>query len=355
MASLGTINRSLEKEAVDNPAVQERFKRQGRVLLSWAIHLSDTELLGKLGECGIEVDRSSLQQWSAAAGSAEEIARRLSAQGRLKQGLTDINLLWTWAAIAVLWERWFPDSPSFEMFDNRIQDGYDRPDRREGCREWLEAWQVLLRIAEKLQIGTLRAFDERFQGTELLLNWVQDVEMALGDLARPEQDREWFQQRRQFCEELLVRFPNEDKLLMENMRRSWAESLFAIGETDRAEELFRGWLEEDPQWSWGWIGWADNHLFAPSLQRNLKRAEELLREGLAVEGIEERDVFYERLEHLYEEQGRKEEAAKMSAALKELQSGGAASSPIRRTNPKIGRNDPCPCGSGKKFKKCCGA
>jgi hypothetical protein len=29
--------------------------------------------------------------------------------------------------------------------------------------------------------------------------------------------------------------------------------------------------------------------------------------------------------------------------------------PIRRTTPKIGRNDPCTCGSGKKFKKCCGA
>lgn len=25
-----------------------------------------------------------------------------------------------------------------------------------------------------------------------------------------------------------------------------------------------------------------------------------------------------------------------------------------RTGPKIGRNDPCPCGSGKKYKKCCG-
>ena len=22
--------------------------------------------------------------------------------------------------------------------------------------------------------------------------------------------------------------------------------------------------------------------------------------------------------------------------------------------PKVGRNDPCPCGSGKKYKKCCG-
>jgi uncharacterized protein len=27
---------------------------------------------------------------------------------------------------------------------------------------------------------------------------------------------------------------------------------------------------------------------------------------------------------------------------------------FRRTQPKIGRNDPCPCGSGKKFKYCCG-
>jgi len=26
-----------------------------------------------------------------------------------------------------------------------------------------------------------------------------------------------------------------------------------------------------------------------------------------------------------------------------------------RRDPKIGRNDPCPCGSGKKYKKCCGA
>jgi preprotein translocase subunit SecA len=27
---------------------------------------------------------------------------------------------------------------------------------------------------------------------------------------------------------------------------------------------------------------------------------------------------------------------------------------IKRTTPKVGRNDPCPCGSGKKYKKCCG-
>jgi SEC-C motif-containing protein len=27
---------------------------------------------------------------------------------------------------------------------------------------------------------------------------------------------------------------------------------------------------------------------------------------------------------------------------------------IFRTGPKVGRNDPCPCGSGKKYKHCCG-
>jgi len=34
--------------------------------------------------------------------------------------------------------------------------------------------------------------------------------------------------------------------------------------------------------------------------------------------------------------------------------GGGSSQPVQRKNGKVGRNDPCPCGSGKKFKKCCG-
>ena len=32
----------------------------------------------------------------------------------------------------------------------------------------------------------------------------------------------------------------------------------------------------------------------------------------------------------------------------------AAAAPVRRELPKVGRNEPCPCGSGKKFKQCCG-
>jgi hypothetical protein len=32
----------------------------------------------------------------------------------------------------------------------------------------------------------------------------------------------------------------------------------------------------------------------------------------------------------------------------------SSSAPVR-SGPRVGRNDPCPCGSGKKYKKCCGA
>lgn len=37
-----------------------------------------------------------------------------------------------------------------------------------------------------------------------------------------------------------------------------------------------------------------------------------------------------------------------------LREPGGPSQPTVRATPKVGRNDPCPCGSGKKFKKCCG-
>ncbi len=37
-----------------------------------------------------------------------------------------------------------------------------------------------------------------------------------------------------------------------------------------------------------------------------------------------------------------------------LAGGGMAEVAQRRTGEKVGRNDPCPCGSGKKYKKCHG-
>ena len=40
--------------------------------------------------------------------------------------------------------------------------------------------------------------------------------------------------------------------------------------------------------------------------------------------------------------------------LKTNAAGGATASPIKKEKKEVGRNDPCPCGSGKKYKACCG-
>jgi uncharacterized protein YecA (UPF0149 family) len=50
-----------------------------------------------------------------------------------------------------------------------------------------------------------------------------------------------------------------------------------------------------------------------------------------------------------------EEAEILSKLIEEGEVGNLFSEnePIKREFPKIGRNDPCPCNSGKKYKKCC--
>ncbi len=48
--------------------------------------------------------------------------------------------------------------------------------------------------------------------------------------------------------------------------------------------------------------------------------------------------------------GKASDVVSEAAAAAEAQ---AKAKPVR-TGPKVGRNDPCPCGSGKKYKNCCG-
>lgn len=63
----------------------------------------------------------------------------------------------------------------------------------------------------------------------------------------------------------------------------------------------------------------------------------------------------------YMAEGKKQEHWEQSFFEKEngkwrfLDAKGIQVGPYRRQEPKTGRNDPCTCGSGKKYKKCCGA
>jgi preprotein translocase subunit SecA len=53
-----------------------------------------------------------------------------------------------------------------------------------------------------------------------------------------------------------------------------------------------------------------------------------------------------------EQKVEREEVAKVTGTNRD---DSAKKGPVKRESAKIGRNDPCPCGSGKKYKFCCGA
>jgi len=120
-----------------------------------------------------------------------------------------------------------------------------------------------------------------------------------------------------------------------------AESWFQLGEPDKGEALFRNWLKEDPEWGWGWIGWSDCYWHLDEKIRNPEKAETLLKQGLAVPGVRDRQDILDRLANINADTCRKSGAEKICKQTPETE------------KTKVGRNEPCPCGNGKKYKKCC--
>lgn len=368
-----------------------------------AAKLSDEQLLEKLQGFGLEVDRAELERLCEGALSVEEVAGPLLARCGAGAGAGRPHEDWIWLCLLELWRRWWPERVCVEFLGDKIQAGYDaleRPDAASAAAIWLDAWSDVVRLCELTGIDSIREFDDRFSMYQSLFNWSQDLEDALWNAGR--EDPELLRARIGVCEEALRRFPDEDELMVENRRRAVAESYFELGETDKAEALFERWLAADPRWGWGWIGWADLHFFTNNRPKDYSRAGELLRRGYATPGVRDREDIADRLVLLYRETGRDEEAEALAAEAKRISRANAGVS-VRRTidledagdravvrdtatatfegegfpldrmmeivealdaarpsiRPrraiKVGRNAPCPCGSGRKYKKCCGS
>src|ERR1035437_7063645 len=252
MLSWVAMERIYEREILPDPKL---LKEAGpRPLRADARRLTDGELLAKLRSFGIEIDRASLERKCERALSAQEIAGPLMDQSGHGSQESD----WIWICVATLWRRWFPEQPSFEELDDKMQAGYkllNSGGAGDACRSWLEAWSNVLCLLDKAGIESIEAFDERFRGTQSLFNWIQDLESELWNAGL--EDRQFLSARVALCEEGLRRFPSADDLMTENRRRSLAESYFELGEVEKAEALYREWLAADPCWGWGWIGRAD--------------------------------------------------------------------------------------------------
>src|SRR5215467_9978593 len=246
MFSWVAIDRFAEKER----AKDATFRKQSadKVLRSDAQQLRDDDLLAKLRSFGIELDRPSLERLCRETLSAEEMATALLDQGSFHGRPAERESDWIWVCLTALWQRWFPDQPGFELLDDKIEAGYDLQDS-EGvqatCRIWLEAWRDVLGLLDKGGLPSIHAFDERFRGSQSLFNWIQDLEDALWNAGL--EDGQFLNARIAVCEEGLRRFPADDELMTENRRRALAESYFELGETSKAEALYRDWLQADPR------------------------------------------------------------------------------------------------------------
>jgi hypothetical protein len=166
---------------------------------------------------------------------------------------------------------------------------------------------------------------------------------------------------------VIERTAGDDASMIEDMRRAIGDSYAVMDDRQQADASFDGWLKADPEWGWGWIGWSDSYALFTRGKKDYDRAEQILKSGLAAPGVRDRDDLLERLMRIYEDTGRKEDAERIREELgmpderledgefEESIDGGIADIGLseKTHSKKIGRNEPCPCGSGKKYKKCC--
>ena len=127
-----------------------------------------------------------------------------------------------------------------------------------------------------------------------------------------------------------------------------AESLFALGKTDEAEQLYGDVIGRNPDNPWCLLHAGD--CYVTYGKKDCSKAKDYYLKALSIadkhredpDGKVELSAVYQRLIDLADDTGDRVESERYLCLLESLQA------------KKVGRNDPCPCGSGKKYKKCCG-
>ena len=249
------------------------------------------------------------------------------------------------------------DKNILKEIDDIMQLGYSysmEADAVSACNEWKKVWNAVVSVMDTEEYKYIETFDKEFNGTQCVFNWASDYEMELATAARD--DISFSRVRIDFCTEYIKR--SRDGLNILNMKRSVAESYFIMGMTEEGEKAYKALITENPEWGWGWIGWSDEYVYTKANHKNPIKAIEILEQALGVDGIDEEHEIKLRLKQLYKDNGMTEKADSVvidESGTYDIFSGLAMNEPVNvpRNVTKIGRNEPCPCGSGKKYKKCC--
>ncbi|MCC8193739.1 MAG: preprotein translocase subunit SecA [Deltaproteobacteria bacterium] len=139
--------------------------------------------------------------------------------------------------------------------------------------------------------------------------------------------------------------------VLEELDRSWKEHLLAMDQLRDGIGL-RGYGQRDPKQEYKREGFAMFQDMIFRIRENVLKS--LTRVRLQLDAAQDPEAAEE---DEAPKSAPSEFKHKESSASNLSYSGSDAPKPstVKREAPKVGRNDDCPCGSGKKYKKCCGA
>ncbi len=152
----------------------------------------------------------------------------------------------------------------------------------------------------------------------------------------------------------------ERYVLLQILDQTWKDHLYAMDQLKDSVGL-RGFGEKDPKIEYKREG---SRMFTEMLRSVRDKVTDMIFRARLTANVQMRNA-YEGQQAQHETRdttgvsardlaaGSAEQRADLEAAQR-AGGGGQVTGTITRDQPKVGRNDPCPCGSGKKYKKCCG-
>jgi preprotein translocase subunit SecA len=211
----------------------------------------------------------------------------------------------------------------------------------------------LLELSESFNNGQLeQELDNKIAHLNIaeLVNWANErfkASLSEDDLAGETERKDRLSEAaREFLRAELSEL--EKYVLLQIYDSTWKDHLYLMDHL-KSNIHFRAFAEKDPKTEYKYEGF---RMFNEMLETIEDRVTDIIFKVHLEAGARARSVWNVR-ETIHDEVGQFAMAERQRAAAQAPQ-GEQKVKQIRLEQPKVGRNDPCPCGSGKKYKKCCG-
>jgi preprotein translocase subunit SecA len=211
----------------------------------------------------------------------------------------------------------------------------------------------LLELSERFNNGELeRELDSKISSldTSGLVNWANErfgVSLTEGELGEEDERKERLAELgREFLRAELSDL--ERYVLIQVYDSTWKDHLYTMDHL-KDSIWMRSMAEKDPKTEYKREG---HRMFQEMLGTIEDRVTDIIFKVRLEAGAQARSVWNVS-QTAHDEVGQFAMAERQRAAAQAPQ-GEQKVKQIRLESPKVGRNEPCPCGSGKKYKKCCG-